>query len=351
MKNSDTDVNRILVVEDEPAVGKLLNQTLSREGYQCQEAGSADQALDKLRSNTFELAILDIKMPGKSGIELLPEIKTNYPDTAVIMATAIIDTHIAIQCMKQGAFDYLTKPFNLDKVILSVGRALEKRRLELENRDYQQHLKQQVEEQAKKIRASFLNAITALAYALEAKDKYTSGHSQMVAEISVAIFKELGMPQDGVEKIRLAGLIHDIGKIGVRESVLNKRDGLTKEEFRQVKCHCELGEHILNPIVDDEEILKMVRHHHERYDGTGYPDGLSGEQILLGARILAVSDAYDAMTSERPYRVAMSTEAACVEIEHGKGTQFDPKVVDAFLRIKKFVSFTAQGAKLTDAPY
>ena len=217
--------------------------------------------------------------------------------------------------------------------------------MDLENRNYQQYLKQQVEEQSKKIRASFLNAITALAYALEAKDKYTIGHTQMVAEISVAIFKELGLPQADVDKIRLAGLFHDIGKIGVRESVLNKPAGLTEEEFHQLKRHCQVGEYILNPVVDDEEILKMVRHHHERYDGTGYPDGLSGEQIPLGARVLAVSDAYDAMTSERPYQTAMSAEAACAEIEHGKGTQFDPEVVDAFLRIKKFVSSTSQGAK------
>jgi len=265
--------------------------------------------------------------------------------------------------MKLGAYDYITKPFNLDEVVLSVGRALEKRRLVLENRDYQQHLEQKVEEQARKIRASFLNAITSLAYALEAKDRYTSGHSQRVAEMAVATAEELGMSPESVEKIRLAGLIHDIGKIGVRESVLNKRTTLTDEEFQHIKCHCEIGEHILAPIVEDEEILKMVRHHHERYDGTGYPDGLSGEKISLGAKILsvteayvdtvhdetkngalsrnvsilAISDAFDAMTSERPYRKAMSREAACAEIENGKGTQFDPEVADAFLRVIRYI--------------
>ena len=274
-------------------------------------------------------------MPGKSGVELLPEIKANYPDTAVIMATATTDTSIAIQCMKQGAYDYLTKPFNLDEVVLSVDRALEKRRLKLKNRDYQQHLEQKVETQARKIRASFLGAITALAYALEAKDTYTSGHSQRVAEISVAIAKELGLPQHSVERIRQAGLIHDIGKIGVRESVLNKPDRLTDEEFQHVKYHCEMGEHILTPIVEDEEILKMVRHHHEHYNGTGYPDGLKYEHIPLGARILAVADTYDAMTSKRPYREAMSDETACAEIERGKHTQFDPEVADAFLKTRK----------------
>jgi putative nucleotidyltransferase with HDIG domain len=309
---------RILIVDDEEVIRRLLHQKLSSEGYQCQEAGSAAQALDELRSKPAALVILDIKMPGKSGIELLPELRASYPDTAVIMATAITDTSTAIQCMKQGAYDYLTKPFNLDEVVLSVNRALEKRRLELENRDYQQHLEQKVEEQAKKIRAAFLNAITALAYALEAKDKYTSGHSQRVTKISVAIVKKLGMPQGSIDEIRLAGLIHDIGKIGVRESVLNKPAKLTDDEFKYIKSHCEVGEHILAPIVEDEEILKMVRHHHERYDGSGYPDRLKGEQIPLGARILAVADTYDAMTSERPYRKAMSDETACAEIERCK---------------------------------
>jgi putative two-component system response regulator len=325
----------ILIVDDEALVRELLYQKLSGEGYQCRKAGSAAQALDELKSKPVALVILDIKMPGKSGTELLPELKVKYPDTAVIMATAIADAGTAIRCMRGGAYDYITKPFNLDDVILSVGRALEKRRLELENRDYQQHLEQRVEEQARKIRASFINAITALVYALEAKDIYTSGHSQRVTEISVVIAGELGVPQEGIDKIRLAGLVHDIGKIGVRESVLNKQSSLTDEEAEHIKSHCQAGEHILTPIVEDEEILKAVRHHHERYDGMGYPDGLKGEQIPLGARILAVADAFDAMTSGRSYRPAMSAQAACTEIERCKGTQFAPDVVDAFFRSRR----------------
>ena len=335
-----TEQATILIVDDEEAVRRLLKQKLSGEGYECWEAGSANRALDILRDNTVELVILDIKMPGKSGVQLLPEIRASYPDTMVIMATAITETSTAVHCMRLGAYDYITKPFNLDEVSLSVGKALEKRRLELENRDYQQHLEQRVKEQAKKIRVSFLNAITALAYALEAKDRYTSGHSLRVAEMSVAIARELGLPPDRIDSIRLAGQVHDIGKIGVRETVLNKPAKLTDEESKQIKRHCEIGEHILSPIVDDEEILNMVRHHHERHNGTGYPDGLSGEQIPLGARILAVADAFDAMTSERPYREVMSGEEACAEIERGKGTQFNAEVVEAFLRIKNYVFST-----------
>ena len=326
----------ILIVDDEEVIRKLLERKLSSLGHHCHQAGRADQALEQLRQHAIDLVLLDITMPGKSGVQVLREIRASYPDTAVIMATAISDASIAIQCMKQGAYDYVTKPFSLDEVALSVDRALEKTRLELENREYRQHLEQKVAEQARKIRAAFLNAITALAHALEAKDEYTSGHSQRVAEASVAIAKELGLPQEGIEKIRLAGLVHDIGKIGVRESLLNKGAMLADEESLHVRCHCEIGEHILDPVVDDKEILLMVRHHHERYDGHGYPDGLCGEQIPLGARILAIADTYDAMTSERPYRAALGTEVACLETERCKGTQFDPRVADAFLRSRRF---------------
>ncbi|MGD9117325.1 MAG: response regulator [Dehalococcoidia bacterium] len=330
----------ILLVDDEAMIRQLLSQKLSSEGYRCEQAANAEQALEKLEKDSIELVILDIKMPGKSGVQLLPEIKAKYPDTAVIMATAVDDASIAINCMKAGAYDYLTKPFNLEEVGFSVTRALERRRLELENRDYQQHLEHKVEEQAQKIRTSFFNAITALAYALEAKDFYTSGHSQRVTEISVAIAKHLGLDKENIEKIRLASLVHDIGKIGVREVVLNKPGSLSDEEYEHVRLHSVTGERILKPIVDDGDILKAVRHHHERYDGTGYPDGLKGEQIPQLARIIAVADTFDAMTSERPYRKALTKEAACAEVERCRGTQFDPEAADAFLEVWRIASKT-----------
>jgi putative two-component system response regulator len=328
----------ILLVDDEEMIRRLLDQKLSAEGYRCQQAANAEQALEKLKEDSIELVILDIKMPGKSGVELLPEIKAKYPDTAVVMASAVDDANTAINCMKAGAYDYITKPFNLEEVSFSVRRALEGRRLKLENRDYQQHLEQKVEEQARKIRASFFNAVTALAYALEAKDIYTSGHSQRVTEISVAIAKELSLPKESIEKIRLAGLVHDIGKIGVRESVLNKPGSLSEEEYEHVRLHSQTGEHILKPLVEDKEILKAVRHHHERYDGAGYPDGLKGERIPLLARIISVADTFDAMTSERPYRKALTEEAACAEVERCRGTQFDPEAADAFLKVWRLAS-------------
>jgi len=325
----------ILIVDDEEPVRRLLNNKLSSEGYRCHEASDSRKALDELRRNRIGLVMLDIKMPGKSGTELLPEIKSGYPDISVIMITATADMQTAIQCLKQGAYDYVTKPFELEAITLSVARALEKRRLDLENKEYQQHLEDKVTEQANKIRASFLNSITALVYALEAKDAYTSGHSQRVSDLSAAIARELRLPQGQIKKLRLAGLLHDIGKIGVQESVLNKPTHLTEEEFELVKRHPEIGEHILSPIVDSAQILGAVRSHHEHYNGRGYPDGLRKDEIPLAARILAVSDAYEAMTSERPYRKSMSADAAREEIGRNKGTQFDPEIADSFTRIEE----------------
>jgi putative two-component system response regulator len=334
----------ILIVDDEEIVRRVLSQKVEGAGYRWEQASTAYAALAKIKSTPVQLVILDIKMPGESGLELLAEIKAAHPDIAVIMATAVIDINTAIECLKQGAYDYITKPFNLDEVVLSIERALERRRLEQENRDYQLHLEQKVSQQARKIRAAFLNAITALVYALEAKDKYTSGHSQRVADISVAIAAELGLSKPEIEQIRLAGLIHDIGKIGVREAVLNKPGKVSPKEYQHILSHSDIGAHILTPIVEDDAILKAVRHHHERYDGTGYPDGLSGEEIPLAARILAVADSYDAIISGRPYRAAQSIKTACDEIENNRASQFDPKVVDAFLRIRKSAELVDAGS-------
>jgi len=356
---SNMEKATILVADDEFSVRDIISRRLTEEGHECAVACDGTDALKKLNAREFGLALLDIKMPGRLGTDVLEQIQVKCPDTAAIMITAINDVETAITSLKMGAYDYIVKPVNLNALVISVEMALDKRRLILENREYRLHLEDKVKEQAEKIRDSFLNSIASLAYALEANDRYTSGHSQRVTEMAVAIARELSMPEDEVEKIRLAGLLHDIGKIGVRESVLNKPGRLTDEEYREVMAHPEIGERILSPVVEDVEILRMVRHHHERYDGGGYPDGLSGEELSeetgvvvvveacsnmsssaegkeklsQGARILAVADAYDAMTSDRPYRWAMSLQDACAEMEKGKGRQFDPVVVGAFLRI------------------
>jgi len=362
---------KILIVDDELRVREILSRKLSDNGYHCFTAPDGNTALKLLKADQFDLVLLDIMMPGKSGHDVLQEIKAKYPDTAVIMITAIADVQTAISLMRMGAYDYIIKPVELNVLSLSLDRAIEKRELLIENRDYQLHLEQRVEEQTKKIRQSFLNSTTSLAYALEAKDKYTHGHSERVTDIAVAVAQEMTIPKDTLEKIRLAGLLHDVGKIGVSELILNKPGKLTSEEFELVKSHSEIGERILSPIVEDKEILEMVRHHHERYDGTGYPDWLSGEHVTQGTSIivaedynkilsqgalaLAVADAYDAMTSDRPYRPAMPTEDACSELERGKGKQFHPVIVDAFLSLlkksNKNMNFMSKFKKSEKSPF
>jgi putative two-component system response regulator len=262
----------------------------------------------------------------------LPEIKAAYPDTAVIMATALDDINISVQCMKEGAYDYICKPFDLADVVLSVEGVLDKKRLEREIKEYQQYLEEKVEEQTKEIRKVFLGAIEALAFALEAKDKYTAGHSRRVTEIAVAIGKEMGLSDDCIEDLRWGGLLHDVGKITIDQIVQNKPDRLTPEEYEHIMTHASVGANIVKPVVNDR-VVEMIEHHHDRYDGGGMNQVLSGKNIPVGARILAVADSFDAMTSDRPYRRAMSVNEALEEIKRCTGSQFDPDVTAAFLKI------------------
>ena len=323
---------RILIVDDEVTIRKLLHRKLSREGYQCEEAGNAEQALDKFGSNSTGLVILDTRMPGKSGIELLPEIRTNYPDTAVIMAIAVTEISSAIQCIKDGAYDYICKPFNLDEVAITVDRVLEKRGLELQIRDYQQYLEEKVEEQTREIRKLFLSAIHTLVFTLEARDKYFAGHSQRVTKIAIAIGTELGLSPDEIEDLRWGALLHDVGKVAVDQLIQNKPGKITAEEYEHIMIHAHVGAGIVKPVVN-EKVMEMIEHHHDHYDGSGLNQVVAGEGIPLEARILAVADAFDAMTSDRPYRSAMSIEEALNELRQCTGTQFDPVVATVFLKM------------------
>jgi putative two-component system response regulator len=332
----------ILLVDDEAAIRRLLHRTLTAAGYRCLEAGDALQARERLDAGKLELVILDIKMPGKSGLEFLPEIAANFPGVAVIMATAMEDAGTVIQAMKQGAYDYLLKPFNLEEVVMSVNKALEVRRLRMENRDYQLNLEKKVGEQTAQIRESYLNTLKALVRTVEIKDEYTNDHSRRVADIAVAIAREIELRPEDIEKIRIAGLIHDFGKIGIRESILNKPGKLTAAEYQEIQKHVGIGADILMLVIDDRLIIETIVHHHEHYDGSGYPDRLAGERIPLGARILAMADAYDAMTSTRPYRPEMSPGEAAGEINRNKGAQFDPFIADLMLRLIQKQAFPVE---------
>ena len=324
---------KILIVDDIASVRTAIHKKMTDEGYSCVEVGDGNEALALLAKQRFEMVLLNIMMPGTSGREVLPEIVRNYPDTAVIMATSPDDTELAIEAMKMGAYDYVIKPVGLNELPVRVWKALERRSLRIKNREYELSLERRVEAQTQQIRKAFQNSIKSLAYALEARDEYTGGHSQRVSEYAHLIADKLGTSRKYMEKIKQAALVHDIGKIGIRESVLMKTTELTEDEYQHIAAHSVIGEHILRPAIDDEDILKMVRHHHERYDGKGYPDGLSSIQIPHGARILAVADMYDAMTSNRPYRNAVSPDIAINELKRQTGYMFDPLVVNAFFHI------------------
>jgi len=339
-RNSTSMRETLLVVDDQDAVRRVLYLKLSREGYTCQEANNADQAVHVLETIPIALVILDIKMPGKSGMELLPEIKEGYPDTAVIMATAVNDIDIAVQCLKLGADDYLCKPFNLDDVSLAVQRALDKRRLQLELREYQQFLEEKVEEQMGEMRRLFLGAIEALVSALEAKDKYTGGHSRRVTEIALAVGKELGLSAQDMENLRWGSLLHDVGKIAIHEVIQNKPGRLTPEEYEHIMTHPQIGGRIVRPVVNGR-ITEIIEHHHDHYDSSGLHQVVAGRDIPLGARIIAVADAFDAMTSDRPYRAAMSVGEAVEEIKRCADSQFDPVIVAAFLKTVETVTVQA----------
>jgi putative two-component system response regulator len=271
-------------------------------------------------------------MPQMDGVTLLREIVSRWPDTAVLVVTAVAEVESAVACLQLGALDYVAKPFHLDEVRARVMQALDKRRLILENRSYQQHLEDRVRVQARRIEEVFLEGVQALAQALEEKDAYTRGHSARVAHYAVRIARQLKLEPEIVDTIALGAELHDVGKIGVREAVLYKTGKLTDEEYRHIMEHTVIGDRILGPLLRDAAgALAIVRSHHERFDGTGSPDRLKGEAIPFEARVVAVADSFDAMTSARPYRPALSVQQAVRELQENKGVQFDPRIVDAFL--------------------
>jgi putative two-component system response regulator len=323
-----------LVVDDEPRLRQVLVHLMRNEGFRCFEAGNGVEAIELLQKQPVTLLMSDMRMPRMDGIELLRNIRERWPDTAVVMITAVADVEVAVSCLANGAMDYLTKPFHLEEVRARVRQALEKRRLVLENRDYQERLEERVAAQARRLEELFLAGIQALAEALEVKDPYTRGHSVRVSQYSTVIATALDIDAEMVRQIALGGHVHDIGKIGVREGVLNKPGALTPEEYQHIMTHPVVGWRILAPLLDDAPIaLSIVRSHHERIDGTGVPDGLKGDAIPLEARIVAVADAFDAMTSGRPYRSAeMTFDQALQELARNTETQFDRRVVEAAMR-------------------
>jgi putative two-component system response regulator len=323
-----------LVVDDEPRLRQAMVHLMRGDGFQCIEAANGVEALEQLERHAVSLMLSDLRMPKMDGLQLLREARARFPDIAVVMITAVADVEVAVSCLAGGAADYLMKPYQLEDVRARVAQALDKRRLLLENRAYRERLEDRVKEQARQNEELFLASIQSLAEALELKDPYTRGHSIRVSQYSSAIARAMGLNGDILRQIELGGHVHDIGKIGVREAVLNKAERLTAEEYEHIMTHPVLGWRILAPLLSDRPCaLNIVRSHHERFDGLGIPDGLHGSGIPLEARIVAVADALDAMTSDRPYRPSeMSLFMALDEIRRNVSTQFDPEVVGAMTR-------------------
>jgi len=328
---------RVLVVDDDPRVRELLLRLLAVHGYAAVEADSTDAALERLaRDPDIPLVVSDLNMPGRDGRELLREVRQRYPDTAVVMLTGSDDVATAVECLKIGASDYLAKPVQVQEVRARIEKALAERNLGLEVRrlreNYRQDLERQVGELSRKNESMFLAQVQMAVTMLEAKDPYTRGHSGRVARYATATGEKMALAPALIEQLRLGGELHDIGKIGTRDAVLNKPGPLTDAEFAEIRRHTVEGEAMLSVLrADHPEVLHIVRWHHEHLDGTGFPDGLRGDQIPLAARIVSVVDAFDAMTTSRAYRDPQAIDTSLNELRRCAGKQFDPAVVEGFL--------------------
>jgi putative nucleotidyltransferase with HDIG domain len=331
---------RILVVDDEAHVRSMIAATLERQGYEVMLASGGRQALDALGQDTFELILTDIVMQEGNGLALLESIHEQNPNLPVIMVTAIHDISVAIDSMRRGAYDYLLKPFERDHLVATVQRALEHRQALQESRTYQQNLEQVVRARTEMLRQamedlehSYDVTLEALGDALDLKDSETEGHSKRVTAYTIALARAMAIPPAQIKIIARGAFLHDIGKMAIPDHILRKPGKLNEEEQELMREHCARGYQMLRKIPFLAEAAEIVFTHQEHYDGSGYPSSLQGIAIPVGARIFAVADTLDAITSDRPYRVARSFDAAREEIIRCSGTQFDPAVVEVYLKV------------------
>jgi len=333
--------DRILVVDDEEAIREIVASMLSSTGYACKQAGSGMAALALLNSGEeFELMLSDLMMADLDGIGLLERTKEKFPDMPVVMVTAVHDISVALAAIRNGAYDYLLKPFEREQLLATVSRALENRKLKLENRIYQINLESLVEARTQQLQnamatleRSYDITLEALGDALDLKDAETEGHSKRVTAFTIAIARALGMPREQIAVIARGAFLHDIGKMAIPDAILRKPDKLTPDEITIMREHAYRGYQMLKKIPFLTEASDIVYSHQERFDGTGYPRGLKGKEIPLGARIFSIADTLDAITSDRPYRPAQTLQAARAEIEKWSGRQFDPELVKVFLEM------------------
>jgi putative two-component system response regulator len=330
--------DRILIVDDESTICSLMDRRLTREGYSCVTANNGKEALDLFLRNPFSLVLSDIRMPEMDGIELLKTIRTLSPKMMMVMVTGYPEINMAVEALRLGAYDFILKPADLELVVHSVKKALEKKKLEEEVEAYQVNLERLIEERTAKLQQAYntlkkahLDSVKVLAEAIDAKDPYTRGHSDRVRKMTLALAGHLGFAKDRLENLEYGALLHDIGKIGIKDEILQKDEALTPEEYQCIQEHTLMGVKIVEGVDFFKDKIPIIRHHHEHVDGTGYPDGLIGEAIPLEARMIAITDAFDAMTSTRPHHEPSPLEDVLQEMEKCKGKQFDPQILEIFL--------------------
>jgi putative nucleotidyltransferase with HDIG domain len=334
------EADHILVVDDEEAIREVVSTMLESRGYRCAAVSNGRAAQEYVRKETPDLVLSDMIMPEMDGIKLLDWLRSFDPEVPVIMVTAIHDISTALEAIRRGAYDYILKPFEKDQLYHGVGRALQHRRLVIENREYQLNLQQKVDEQTRQLQTAFVqleqsydDTLEALGSALDLKDAETEGHCQRVTAFTISIARTVPVPTNYLPVLARAAFLHDIGKMAIPDSILRKPGPLDNDEKQIMRTHCEVGFNVLTRIPFLRDAAEIVLAHQEFFDGTGYPRGLRGEQIPLGARIFSIADALDAMISDRPYRRALPMAHAREEIRRCAGTQFDPKIVEVFLSI------------------
>ena len=331
----ETNRRKILIVDDEASVSRTLERILKRIQQECLLAFSAEEARRIMKEETFDLILCDNRLPGESGMDLIGHVFSEYPETAVIMVSGVEDPDVVEKALELGAYGYIVKPFKPSEVIINVSSALRRQRLETENRTYRENLEQVVASRTAKLQETLDGVIQVIALTVESRDPYTAGHQRRVAELACAIAKEMGCSEDQVKGIRMSGMIHDLGKISVPAEILSKPSRLTDMEFGLIKTHPQIGYDILKEIDFPWPVAQVVYQHHERMDGSGYPRGLKGEEILLEARIMAVGDVVEAMASHRPYRPGLGINVALEEISKNKGAHYDPEVANACAQLFK----------------
>ena len=329
----------ILIVDDEPEITAILSDLFYGK-YDCTTAGSAEEALELLAEANYELVVSDITMPGMSGLDMIPHVRSNSPNTVVVMISGMQTVESAIEALRLGAFDYVMKPFDLRQVEAVVTRALEHQDLIVAKQRYEDHLEELVEQRTAELdqalnslEDAYRSTLKALTAALETRDLETHGHSERVVSYSMRLGREYGLDNERLKSLEFGSLLHDIGKIGVPDLILRKPAKLTSEEWVLMREHPVHGQQILRGIKFLEGAARVVAQHHEKWDGSGYPLGLSADDIDICARIFSVADAFDAITSDRVYRKGKPYEAAAQELDEWAGKQFDPKVVEAFHRV------------------